>query len=154
MTTSMTGARKGAIGILTGGGDVPGLNPAIRAVTIRALRAGYRVIGFRRGWAGLVEMVRDPQADNRDNFQYLDENLVNSVGRTGGTYLHTSRTRPSKVKRSAVPAHLQSTYTDEALGGASSPAVHLHRRPQRPHARGAGEPGVAGGRVPHPHRRR
>jgi 6-phosphofructokinase 1 len=113
MTTTMTTPRKGAIGILTGGGDVPGLNPAIRAVTIRALRAGYRVIGFRRGWAGVVEMVRDPQADNHENFQYLDESLVNSVGRTGGTYLHTSRTRPSKVKRSAVPAHLQSAYPDE-----------------------------------------
>lgn len=52
------------IAILTGGGDVPGLNPAIRAVTIRALREGYRVLGIRRGWAGLVEIVRDPEADN------------------------------------------------------------------------------------------
>ena len=57
-------AKKGVIGILTGGGDVPGLNPAIRAVTIRALREGFRVIGIRRGWAGLVDIIRDKDADN------------------------------------------------------------------------------------------
>ncbi|HZJ74159.1 MAG TPA: 6-phosphofructokinase, partial [Perlabentimonas sp.] len=55
---------KGVIAILTGGGDVPGLNPAIRAVTIRALREGYQVVGIRRGWAGLIEIVRDKDADN------------------------------------------------------------------------------------------
>ena len=49
------------IGILTGGGDVPGLNPAIRAVTFRALREGYQVIGLRRGWAGVVDVIRDPR---------------------------------------------------------------------------------------------
>ena len=53
---------KGVIAILTGGGDVPGLNPAIRAVTIRALREGYQVIGLRRGWAGIMELIRDPEA--------------------------------------------------------------------------------------------
>ena len=56
-------ATKKTIGILTGGGDVPGLNPAIRAVTIRALREGYKVIGIRRGWAGLVDTIRDKKAD-------------------------------------------------------------------------------------------
>ena len=61
--------KKGVIGILTGGGDVPGLNPAIRAVTIRALREGYEVIGLRRGWVGLVDMVRQKDYDNSDNFQ-------------------------------------------------------------------------------------
>ncbi|MBN1141900.1 MAG: 6-phosphofructokinase, partial [Deltaproteobacteria bacterium] len=55
---------KGTIGILTGGGDVPGLNPAIRAVTFRALREGYRVIGIRRGWAGLVDLVPHYNEDN------------------------------------------------------------------------------------------
>ena len=55
---------KGTVGILTGGGDVPGLNPAIRAITIRALREGYRVIGIRRGWGGLVDMDPAPGADN------------------------------------------------------------------------------------------
>ncbi|MGB9237172.1 MAG: 6-phosphofructokinase [Terriglobales bacterium] len=101
---------KGVIGILTGGGDVPGLNPAIRAVTIRALREGYRVIGLRRGWAGLVDIVREKDYDNSDNFQTLSEELVNRAGRTGGTFLHTSRTNPGKVKKSHLPAHLESAY--------------------------------------------
>jgi 6-phosphofructokinase 1 len=106
-------SRKGVIGILTGGGDVPGLNPAIRAVTIRALREGYQVIGLRRGWGGLVDMVREKDYDNSDNYRILSEEIVNRSGRTGGTFLHSSRTNPSKVKKSAVPAHLQETYSAE-----------------------------------------
>jgi 6-phosphofructokinase 1 len=94
------------IAILTGGGDVPGLNPAIRAITIRALRDGYRVIGIRRGWAGLVDYVPDRNADNGENVQPLSEAIVNRAGRTGGTFLHTSRVRPSHVPRARVPAHL------------------------------------------------
>src|SRR3989304_3271069 len=90
---------KGVIGILTGGGDVPGLNPAIRAVTIRALREGYQVIGIRRGWAGAMEIVRAKDADNSNNFQVLTEEVVNRAGRTGGTFLHTSRARPSHVRK-------------------------------------------------------
>ncbi|MBU1100809.1 MAG: ATP-dependent 6-phosphofructokinase [Bacteroidetes bacterium] len=104
---------KGIIGILTGGGDVPGLNPAIRAVTIRAIREGYKVIGLRRGWAGLIDLVRDPKADNSNNYLHLTEELVNKVGRTGGTFLHTSRTRASHVPKDAVPEHLKSTYNEE-----------------------------------------
>ena len=96
---------KGTIAILTGGGDVPGLNPAIRAITIRALREGYRVVGIRRGWAGLVDYVRDKKADNDDNIQELSEAEVNRAGRTGGTFLHTSRTRPSHLPKARVPAH-------------------------------------------------
>jgi 6-phosphofructokinase len=105
--------KKGVIGILTGGGDVPGLNPAIRAVTIRALREGYQVIGLRRGWAGLMEIVRDKSYDNSENFVILDEFIVNRAGRTGGTFLHTSRTRPSHVKKENVPPHLQGVYSAE-----------------------------------------
>jgi 6-phosphofructokinase 1 len=103
---------KGTLAILTGGGDVPGLNPAIRAITIRALREGYRVIGIRRGWAGLVDYVPDSAADNSGNIQELDEADVNRAGRTGGTFLHTSRTRPSHLPRERVPAHM-SGYTDK-----------------------------------------
>jgi ATP-dependent phosphofructokinase / diphosphate-dependent phosphofructokinase len=99
-------ANKGTIAILTGGGDVPGLNPAIRAITIRALREGYRVMGVRRGWAGLVDYVRDKDADNTENVQELSEAIVNRAGRTGGTFLHTSRTRPSHLPRERVPRHL------------------------------------------------
>lgn len=103
---------KGTIAILTGGGDVPGLNPAIRAITIRALRDGYRVIGIRRGWAGLVDYVPDAKADNSDNVQELSEAIVNRAGRTGGTFLHTSRTRPSHLPKGRVPPHL-SGYDDK-----------------------------------------
>ncbi|MCF8378875.1 MAG: ATP-dependent 6-phosphofructokinase [Bacteroidales bacterium] len=104
---------KGTIGILTGGGDVPGLNPAIRAITIRALREGYQVIGLKKGWAGLMKIVRDKQADNSDNFVMLTEEIVNKAGRTGGTFLHTSRTRPSHVPKELVPEHYKSQYNDE-----------------------------------------
>jgi ATP-dependent phosphofructokinase / diphosphate-dependent phosphofructokinase len=105
--------QKGCIAILTGGGDVPGLNPAIRAVTIRALREGYRVVGIRRGWAGLVDVIPDKDADNRENYQELTENVVNRAGRTGGTFLHTSRTRPSHLPRPVLPEHLRDRYPDE-----------------------------------------
>lgn len=104
---------KGTIGILTGGGDVPGLNPAIRAATVRALREGYRVIGLRRGWAGLVELDRERKEPQPEQFIELSEEIVNKVGRTGGTFLHSSRTRPSHVPRAAVPPHLQATYQDD-----------------------------------------
>jgi 6-phosphofructokinase 1 len=104
---------KGVIGILTGGGDVPGLNPAIRAVTIRANREGYKVIGLRRGWGGILEIIRDPKADNSNCFQVLTDDIVNRAGRTGGTYLHTSRTRPSHVSKNNVPDHLKDTYKEE-----------------------------------------
>lgn len=104
---------KGSIGILTGGGDVPGLNPAIRAVTIRALREGYRVVGIRRGWGGMIDIVRDKKADNSGNFIELTEDVVNRAGRTGGTFLHSSRTRPSHVPKKHLPGHLKDKYSDE-----------------------------------------
>jgi len=105
--------KKGTIGILTGGGDVPGLNPAIRAVTIRAIREGFQVIGIRNGWKGLISMVRDKKAHSDECYQVLTEEIVNRVGRTGGTFLHTSRTRPSHVPRNDVPEHLQDKYPDK-----------------------------------------
>jgi len=102
---------KGVIGILTGGGDVPGLNPAIRAVTIRAIREGYQVIGFRRGWAGTLEITRNKTADNSSCFEILSEERVNRAGRTGGTFLHSSRTHPGHVAFEHVPDALQKKYT-------------------------------------------
>ncbi len=105
--------KKGIIAILTGGGDVPGLNPAIRAVTIRANREGYKVIGLRRGWAGITELIRDNKADNTNCYQILTDDIVNKAGRTGGTFLHTSRTRPSHMSKETVPEHLQGTYNEE-----------------------------------------
>ncbi len=103
---------KGIIGILTGGGDVPGLNPAIRAITIRAVREGYKVIGLSRGWAGLIDIVRDKNADNSEFSRALTEEIVNKAGRTGGTFLHTSRTRPSHIPDINVPKHLKDKYKD------------------------------------------
>jgi len=105
--------KNGVIGILTGGGDVPGLNPAIRAVTFRALREGFQVIGIRRGWAGLVDMIREKDADNSECYQNLSEEIVNRAGRTGGTFIHTSRTNPTKMKKDAVPDHLKDKYNEE-----------------------------------------
>lgn len=104
---------KGTIGILTGGGDVPGLNPAIRAVTFRAIREGYRVIGFRRGWGGVIDIVRDKKYDNSNNFAELSKVAVNRAARTGGTFLHTSRTRPSHVAKHIVPLHLRDEYNED-----------------------------------------
>ncbi len=110
---AIVNSRRGVIGILTGGGDVPGLNPAIRAVTIAARREGYEVVGIRKGWSGLVEMIPDKQADNSEHYQVLTPEVVNKAGRTGGTYLHTSRTRPSNMRKADVPAHLRETYGAE-----------------------------------------
>ena len=93
---------------------MPGLNPAIRAVTIRALREGHRVIGIRRGWGGLVDIVPDKDADNSEHVQVLTEEIVNKAGRTGGTFLHSSRTRPSTLPRVLVPPHLQDKYHAES----------------------------------------
>jgi len=105
--------KKGTIGILTGGGDVPGLNPAIRAVTIRALREGFQVIGIRKGWEGIMDINRDKKTDNSESYQVLTEQIVNKAGRTGGTFLHTSRTNPSKVKKENVPEHYKDRYNQE-----------------------------------------
>ena len=105
--------KKGVIGILTGGGDVPGLNPAIRAVTIRAIREGYKVIGLRRGWAGTIDLIRDKDADNSHCYLELTEEIVNKAGRTGGTFLHSSRTHPGHVRKENVPEHLRDKYNAE-----------------------------------------
>ena len=104
---------KTTIALLTGGGDVPGLNPAIRAVTMRALREGRQVLGIRRGWAGLVDLVRDKNADNSNCVLELTQQLVNRAGRTGGTFLHSSRTRPSHLPLAVVPPPLREHYADE-----------------------------------------
>ena len=91
--------KKGVIAILTGGGDVPGLNPAIRTLTIRAIREGFQVIGLRRGWAGTINIKRNKKADNSLAYQILTEEIVNKAGRTGGTFLHSSRTNPCNVSK-------------------------------------------------------
>jgi 6-phosphofructokinase len=94
------------IGILTGGGDVPGLNPCIKAVVNRVTNEGHEVIGLRRGWAALLEHDPSDPASAADWFLPLDPNVVRTIDRTGGTFLHTSRTNPSRVRPKDVPAHL------------------------------------------------
>jgi 6-phosphofructokinase 1 len=94
------------IGILTGGGDVPGLNPCIKAVVNRASEQGHEVIGIRRGWAPFVEHNPDDPESAARHFEPLTPTRVRTIDRTGGTFLHTSRTNPSKVKRKDVPGFL------------------------------------------------
>jgi 6-phosphofructokinase 1 len=94
------------IGVLTGGGDVPGLNPAMKEVVLNALDAGYDVVGFRRGWGGLLWYdLNDPSKHDKLVVK-LTRNDVRSIDRTGGTFLHTSRTNPQKVKPQDVPEFL------------------------------------------------
>lgn len=103
------------IGVLTGGGDVPGLNPAIKAIVNRATDNGYEVLGIRRGWAGLLEYNLDDETNKSHWVIPLDKEAVRRIDRTGGTFLHTSRTNPSKVKPTGIPDFLREegkTYTE------------------------------------------
>ena len=95
------------IGILTGGGDVPGLNAVVKSVVYGALgKGGYDVIGIRRGWAGLVFPNLENGFDD-DYFIRLDRDNTRTIDRTGGTFLHTSRTKPSRMKAEQLPEHVQ-----------------------------------------------
>jgi ATP-dependent phosphofructokinase / diphosphate-dependent phosphofructokinase len=95
------------IGILTGGGDVPGLNPCIKAVVERVIHDGHEVIGLRRGWAALLEFdLADPEASAAKHTIELTRDVVRTIDRTGGTFLHTSRTNPQRVRPKEVPRFL------------------------------------------------
>jgi 6-phosphofructokinase len=99
------------IGILTGGGDVPGLNPCIKAVVTRAEENGWEVVGIRRGWAGLLNFNPDDhEASAREWIEPLSHRSVRTIDRYGGTHLHTSRTNPQKVRVNDVPDFLRSTF--------------------------------------------
>jgi 6-phosphofructokinase len=99
------------IGLLTGGGDVPGLNPAMKAVVYSALEYDYRVIGIRRGWAGLLNYNLDEPSTHDYYTRMLQRDDVRTIDRTGGTFLHTSRTNPGNVKAKSIPDFLKnSTY--------------------------------------------
>ncbi|MEZ4516007.1 MAG: ATP-dependent 6-phosphofructokinase [Chloroflexota bacterium] len=102
------------IGILTGGGDVPGLNPCIKAVVNRAVDEGHEVVGIRRGWGGLLKTDRNDPETVAKYIQKLDKKSVRTIDRTGGTFLHTSRTNPGKVKPSDVPEFLKDPEHPEA----------------------------------------
>ena len=98
-------AKTRRIGILTGGGDVPGLNAAIKNVVYGAAEIGYEVLGIRRGWEGLTHLQRNVELDPNYIWK-LDRENTRAIDRTGGTFLHTSRTNPPKMKKSGVPKHI------------------------------------------------
>ena len=83
--------KKSTIAILTGGGDVPGLNACIKTLVVRAVSEGIHVIGIRRGWAGLLDYNPEDSASYNDCLQDLHPAEVRTIDRSGGTYLHTSR---------------------------------------------------------------
>ncbi|HJU52511.1 MAG TPA: 6-phosphofructokinase [Acidimicrobiia bacterium] len=101
------------IGILTGGGDVPGLNACIKAVVNRVADEGHQVVGIKRGWGGLANLDPDDDSTYDPNVVDLDPNTVRTVDRTGGTFLHTSRTNPGKVKATSVPEFLKGRFPGE-----------------------------------------
>jgi 6-phosphofructokinase len=115
------------IGILTGGGDVPGLNVAIKAATMRAREYGIEVVGLRRGWASVVEMDPDDRASIEKWTVRLDADRVRTYDRAGGTALHTSRTNPSKVKRDRVPEVVRSEDRRERDDGSVDCTRHAVR---------------------------
>jgi len=105
------------IGILTGGGDVPGLNPCIKSVVMGALENGYRVIGIRRGWAGLLHYNPDEPSTREYYIHELHEADVRTIDRTGGTVLHTSRTNPQKVSEKDTPDFLKNSKFGKHMDG-------------------------------------
>ena len=111
------------IGVLTGGGDVPGLNPCIRTLVYAAADRGYEVVGLRRGWAGLLDYNLDADEPQDHCVQPLTRREVRTIDRTGGTFLHTSRTNPGKVKPTDVPAFLAGQGQFESEGPSTSPAT-------------------------------
>jgi 6-phosphofructokinase 1 len=115
------------IGILTGGGDVPGLNPCIKAVVDRAVEEGYEVVGFRRGWAGPLNVNPDEPSEDWRWVMRLNKAVVRKIDRSGGTFLHTSRTRPSAVKGSEIPGFLRGQYGSPEKGGTVDMTPHVLR---------------------------
>ncbi len=98
--------KKKTLAVLTGGGDVPGLNPTIKMVVRRAVDEGWRVLGFRRGWAGPLRYNHDDPNSWGQWVVELDKQMVRKIDRSGGTFLHTSRTKPSKVRPEHLPDFL------------------------------------------------
>ncbi|MBI3586638.1 MAG: ATP-dependent 6-phosphofructokinase [Ignavibacteriales bacterium] len=101
------------IGILTGGGDVPGLNPCIKAVVYRATDNGAEVVGIRKGWGGLLNY--DFNRTDNEGLNYIPLNKLNTrtIDRSGGTFLHTSRTNPGKAKKADIPSFLKTSEHDK-----------------------------------------
>jgi 6-phosphofructokinase len=126
------------LGILTGGGDVPGLNPCIKAVVDRSEEDGMEVLGFRRGWAGPMNVNPDDPSEDWRWVMRLNRAVVRKIDRSGGTFLHTSRTRPSHVRPSDVPDFLKGQYadTDKSASGMIDLTEHVLRVMQHLHVDG------------------
>lgn len=101
------------IGILTGGGDVPGLNPCIKAVVYRAEDKGAEVIGIRKGWGGLLNFDFNATDNEGKRFLRLNKSNTRTIDRSGGTFLHTSRTNPAKTKKDDIPEFLKTAEHDK-----------------------------------------
>ena len=101
------------VGILTGGGDVPGLNASIKAATMRLASEGHHVLGIRRGWAGILKTNPDDPPTAAANTIALDPGMVRTIDRTGGTFLHTSRTNPARVRPKEEPEFLAGGRQDD-----------------------------------------
>ena len=106
-------SKKPTIAVLTGGGDVPGLNACIKTLVYRGASEGLRVLGIRRGWRGLLEYNPEEPDASRDSIQELEPPEVRTIDRYGGTYLHTSRTNPSSARKKDVPEYLKGEFKDE-----------------------------------------
>ena len=113
------------IGILTGGGDVPGLNVCIKAVVDRAQENGWQVTGIRRGWAGLLNYDLDDDEGSQRWVQQLTRESVRTIDRSGGTSLHSSRTNPQKVRPAALPEFLKASYAASADDDAVDCTAHV-----------------------------
>ncbi|OJX41389.1 MAG: phosphofructokinase [Chloroflexi bacterium 44-23] len=107
------------IGILTGGGDVPGLNPAIKSVVSGAMEMGYKVYGIRRGWGGLLHYDLNEPSTHDYYIKELTYNDVRTIDRTGGTFLHTSRTNPQRVSSADTPGFLANSKWGKPVKGES-----------------------------------
>ena len=118
---------KRRIGILTGGGDVPSLNVAIKAVVNRAQNHDIEVVGVRRGWAGLLNLDPDDPGAQAQWLMPLSLDRVRTIDRTGGTILHTSRTNPAKVKPAEVPDFVREADRQAAPGGMVDCTPHILR---------------------------
>ena len=106
----MNQEKEATIAILTGGGDVPGLNPCIKALVYRGIDEGMRVVGIRRGWDGLLAYNPDDPMSLERNIVELNKPTVRTIDRSGGTFLHTSRTNPSAVKFEDTPDFLKDKF--------------------------------------------
>ncbi|MCL4506610.1 MAG: 6-phosphofructokinase [Chloroflexi bacterium] len=113
------------LGILTGGGDVPGLNPCIKALVYSAVDEGYEVVGIRRGWGGLLNYNLDDPSAQHDWIIPLDKQHVRTIDRTGGTMLHTSRTNPGKVRPEDIPGFLRAAHPESEDKGTHDFTPHV-----------------------------